>query len=455
MRMNVVGDRKGALELVGWRRELNLRLRAFDFAITAAIVAQFCACDAAHAQDVSAAPTINTAFDRTRTTAVADRIIAGYEPRGVTLGGFLLSPQLDAGVIAIDNVYVAQTNGVGDLSFEALPSFVLASQWSQNQLTLSGGEAVTRYVTHATENSNLAQIKAQGRYDIDPHLALYAYGEYRQSLVPRTQPGVLQGLKNPLFYNIADTGSRLTWTSNPVRIAVSYEYRSLDYDNISYSSGLVTPPAGLSRNQVTVTARAEYALTSDLALLVQAQGESLDYKQFAAFPIVDRSSHKHELLAGSSFEVTDFVRGEVALGFIEQQFDSPGYKNFSGFGGRAKIQFFPTGLTTAEFDLSRTLNEADNPLESSFAMTNATFKIDHELYRNVILTPSITYISDRFVQLDRTDTQLKLGFSVGWLFDHNLSLHAQYQYVHSNTNDLAAGLRFNVNVLSVILTYKI
>lgn len=432
-----------------------MKFGRLPLAIPGALAAQCCLATVACAQDVTTAPTIGTVFDRTRSTAVADRIIPGYEPRGIAVGAFLLSPQIDAGAFAIDNVYANLDNGVKDIAFELAPSLALASQWSQNQLSLTGGETSTRYVSHGSENSDLGQVKAQGRYDLDTHLALYGYGEFRQDEVARTQPGVLQGLKRPLFYNLAGAGTRVTWTSNPVKATVAYDFRSLDYNTIEYNSGFLSPPAGLSRQQATLSASGEYALTSDLALIVLGRAEAIDYKHFDGFPVLDRSSHKAELLFGSSFEFTDFVRGEVAVGFISQRFVASELKNYSGFGGRAKIQLFPTGLTTVEFDLSRTLNEADNPLDSNFTMTAATIKVDHELYRNVILTPSITYSSNNYLQIGRADTQLRIGFSARWMLDRNFTIQAQYQFVHSDTNDFAAGLRFNVNILSLNLTYRI
>jgi len=415
-----------------------------------------CNSAAALAQDVSAAPTIGTAFDRMRTTAVADRVVPGYEPRGVRLGGFLLSPELDAGALAVDNLYASPNNAKGDIGAVVSPGFALTSQWSTNFLALTGGATYIRYLSASTEDSDLYRAKVQGRYDINPELAVSAYGDYHQNQVSRTQPGNILGLAHPLTYGVLSGGGRLAWTSNRVRVAIKGDYHRVNYDNLVFNSGLVQPPMGLNRHEGKVTGTAEYAVTSDVSLLVEASTDRTAYalsEGLLARP--DRSSKKHELLIGSSFAFTDFLRGELALGYIDQQFDSPIYKNYKGFGGRLKLQLFATQLTTAEFDLSRTLNEADNPLDSNYVMTSATLKLDHELLRNVVLSPSLNYSRNSFQQIGLSETQLRAGFNAAWLLDRSLSLQAQYQHIFSWANSSRVDLNFDVNFFKITAIYKL
>ena len=387
---------------------------------------------------------------------MADRVVPGYEPRGVPLGGFLLSPELDAGIVAVDNLYASPGKAAADIAAAVSPGFALTSQWSRNLLAVTGSATYTHYLSATTEDSDLYRTRVRGRYDISPELAVSAYGDYHQDQVSRTQPGSILGLARPLSYTVLSGGGRLTWTNNRLRVAIKGDYRRVNYDNLVFNSGLVQSPLGLNRHEGIITGTAEYALTSAVSLLVQASTNRTAYTlSDGQVPGPDRSSKKHELLFGTSFEFTDFLRGELALGYIDQQFDSAVDKNYKGFGGRLKLQLFATQLTTAEFDLSRTLNEADNPLDSNYVMTSATLKLNHELFRNVVLSPSVTVSQNSFQQIGLGESQLRATFNATWLLDRSLSLRAQYQHVFSWSNSSQVGLNFNVNAFSITAIYRI
>ncbi|MBL7599222.1 outer membrane beta-barrel protein, partial [Escherichia coli] len=72
----------------------------------------------------------------------------------------------------------------------------------------------------------------------------------------------------------------------------------------------------------------------------------------------NRDSSGYEALVGVNFEVGAVARGELAVGYISQEYDSAAFSNIDGFGARAQVQWFPTELTTFTVTGSRTIEDS-------------------------------------------------------------------------------------------------
>ncbi len=409
---------------------------------------------AARAQDVSASPTVGTVFDRQRTVAVSERVQSGFEEVGKRLDGFIIYPRITAVVAFDDNVRARSQDRQSDAALSIQPSINAVSDWTRHQVGLTASAGVTRFLNLKTENTETYYVQGEGRYDAGNEVRLYGFAGLRRDVERRNAPGALRNSLKPLAYQTATGGGQLTWQGGRMRLSANGTVARVTYGDLRTFDGAVLNSRDLNRTRYQASARAEYAITADLAVLVNGSVSKIDYNLQPGSSTPDRSARRVELLGGVSFEFTDLLRGEVALGYIKQDFRSPGIRDFSGFGGRARVEYFPTRLTTVTFDASRTLQEAGNPLAPSYRRTRAAIRVDHELYRYVLISGFADYETNQFQLPQRTERRPHVGLSGQYLVDRHVTLFARYDHLRITSRPANLGLRLTDNVLSIGVLFK-
>ena len=406
----------------------------------------------ANAQDVSASPETAPDFDRDRTVAILDRAPVGFEEKGYRAGAFLILPRVEYAGMADDNVLALPRDRTGDVGVSIAPSIDAQSDWVRHQLALSASGVFTRFATLQSENSETYNLQARGRFDATGELSVTGLAGYRRSVERRSAPGALRNSVRPVTYDTVSAGGRITWRGGRLRLQAEGDLARLNYEDVTTADGTVLDSSGLDRKQSRVSSRADYAITPDLALLAVATVTDLDYKA-PAFGI-DRTSRKTEVLAGVSFEFTDLLRGEIALGYVRQHYKRGGIPNFSGLGGRIELEYYPTRLTGIKFEGSRTVREAGNPIAPSYIRTRAQLSVDHELYRRLVMSAVADYERNRYQFPARTEQRWHAGLSARYLMSRHVAVFARVDHLRVATRPSEIGRRFTENVVSLGILLK-
>ena len=126
----------------------------------------------------------------------------------------------------------------------------------------------------------------------------------------------------------------------------------------------------------------------------------------------------------------------------------------SSVAAEAKVEWFPTRLTTVTASVNRTIEESAIINSGGFLATTAGLQIDHELLRNVIITGNGTFENDAYNGIDRTDHLYSAGLSATYLLNHNVGLNVGYTYYKQTSGGLAAGPTFDLNRATVGLVLQ-
>lgn len=404
---------------------------------------------AAQAQDVSASPDAGTQFDRGRTISVASRIHAGYEERGYRMGGFLVFPRLRVLATYEDNVRAAPVDRQSDIAFTLEPSVRALSNWSRHQLGLAATGSTTRFVKLDSETAETFNVRGEGRFDAGSDMRLFGYVAYRRDVERRSALGALRDSLRPAAYNTVTAGTQLTWQGARLRVSANASAARIDYADVTLAEGVVLDTRALNRKVYQGGLRADYAVTPNMAVLLTGTLGQVDYGSPLFAQIPDRSIRRAELLGGVSFEFTDLLRGEVAIGYIDQRFTSGGAKGFSGLGGRAELEYQPTRLTSIRVDASRTIQDAGNPLAPSFRRTRFGARVDHELLRQLLLTATVDYEKAQFQLPTLTERRPHAGLSGQYLLNRHVTVFARYDHLRVTSRPASVGRRFSDNIVSV------
>ncbi|WP_309630361.1 outer membrane beta-barrel protein [Brevundimonas sp.] len=390
-------------------------------------------------------------FSRNRNTSVQQRPRRDYEAPGVRAGGFLVYPRLELSAERIDNIYATATNEVDDTVFHVRPELAIESDWNQNFLSAYARGSLNRYSDNESENTDEYGIGTSGRIDVNRQSNIGFGADFAGGFEPRTAPSAPRNAVEPTALNTAQayvSGSR---AAGYLKLSGRADWRSFDYEDGRTGAGAVIDQDGRDRDIMSVSGRVDVAVSPDTAFFFQATANDRQYDVGSSVIVPNRNSQGTEYLFGANFEISALVRGEIAAGYIEQSFDQAAFDDVSGFGARAQLEWFPSELTTINVAAGRTVEDTPVVGAGAYVANSASFSVDHELLRNVILNARLFWSRDDYEGVDREDTRVGANIGGTYLINRNLGINASFSTLDTQSDGAARDLDFTVNKLAIAL----
>jgi hypothetical protein len=421
----------------------------------------------AKAQDVNVTGDLSAAnaqapsnFNRDRNISVTQRAHPEYEALGIHLGGFMLYPKLTTNAQYNDNIFAAE-QPTADAVFQIAPSFSLNSNWSRHALNFYANGVLNRFAQNSNQDTDNYSVGGNGRLDVLRSAQVTAGFDVSRLTEARTSAGS-QGNEFPVQYRqdtVYIAGDR---EFNRLKLSGRFDWQKYDY----FDRPGNTPQDDRNHSVMTETVRGDYALSPDTALFVSIAHNSRNYELSSSpvidgvpeFPdFVDRDSNGYEVLAGANFELAALIRGEIAVGYLDQKYHAAGLQDTSGLGARGQVEWFPSQLTTVTLTGTRTVEDSAVIGSSGYLSTNLNAQVDHELLRNLILSANVGYGNDTYKEIDRDDRRYTAGFSATYLMNRRIGLKFSYSYFNQDStgvNVLPQFRKFNVNVVGLGVTLQ-
>lgn len=335
-------------------------------------------------------------YDRGRNIGVLDRLRPEYQPIGINLGGFTALPVVEARVGQTDNVYQTQTGRVDDGFISLAPRITVKSNWLVHSLRVDAGTRFLRYFKEGDRNESSWYVGGAGTYDVSSDASVSLSGRTARQYETRFSSVAIPDVResNPYQSSTARVLGKLVLARS--RIFVAGTYNRLDYKSVDLFSGGRINQDNRDRDVLRGTVHYEYGVTPDTSVSGEISYTKTNYDKPLTLLIPNRDSDEWNALVGLSFDLSALVRGSVAAGYVRRTFDAANYKKASGLSVAARLEYFPTELTTVTFAARREVEDA-NVLESSAYFANsAALRVDHELLRNLILNAAGEYEIDDY-----------------------------------------------------------
>lgn len=388
--------------------------------------------------DLAGADKTNDNFSRDRNVSVLERPHPGYEALGVNLGGFMLWPKVTASSEYNDNVFATGVNEIDDVVFQVTPQLTLTSDWPRHWLQAHASGTFNRYASETDQNSDDYSVGVDGRLDVLRTANLAGGVDFSRLTEPRTSAGT-EGQPSPVEYRLTTVYVSGARTFNRLKLSARVDWS--DYDYLDAAGNFSQDDQ--DRQVTLITGRADYAVSPDAAVFVEITGNDRSYRLSSSpiingspeFPnFVNRDAKGVGGLVGANFEIATLVRGEIGVGYQRQDYKSDVFHDYSGLGARAKVEWFPTQLTTVTFTGSRSVEDAALAGASSYLATNLGLRVDHELLRNLILSANGTYGGDDYRGIDRDDQRYGLGLSASYLMNRRVGLTLAYSHFKNDSS---------------------
>jgi hypothetical protein len=397
----------------------------------------------------------NTLFDRSRNVSVTERPKPEFQTSGVDLGGFILNPELTVGLKYHDNIFANAANKVDDVIFRVNPAAVIQSKWSRHSLRFNVSVNDNEYADNSKESYTDVTLGSDAVLDAGRGLSFGFGGQFQALNEPRTSSSSPINTIKPIKYDVASAYGSVTREVNRMRVKLAAGLRDYNYkDGIIVGSGLISEQDDRDRQVTDLNGKVEYAVSPDTSVFFQVSYNDRSYDLKPPLVQLDRDSDGYELLVGTNFDLTNVVRGEISVGYLDQNFQSPLLPNISGFAVHAAVEWFPTQLTTVGFGGSRAVEDSGLRGASGYLANRAYFRVDHELLRNFILSGEATYGLDNFRGIDREDERFGGTLSGTILLRRGIGLTAYYLYADQTSRGLRRGSDYTNNQIGISIKFQ-
>jgi len=187
----------------------------------------------------------------------------------------------------------------------------------------------------------------------------------------------------------------------------------------------------------------DYALSPSLSMYGQIVLDRNKYDALIANGQANRDSTGYMFVGGVNFDLTGLMRGSVGTGYSRRDYKSELYPDASGLSVQAKVEFFPTPLTTVGFTAQRQIQDAGLGGAGAYLDNRATMRVDHELLENLVITLDGDVARRSYEELDQRTDVISVGAAARFQMTRGLSFGGNIRYGSSTPNGNNLGNAFD------------
>jgi hypothetical protein len=284
------------------------------------------------------------------------------------------------------------------------PEFVAISDWERHALVADLRGSFTGYggtlpatvdgaASPSPTNVDRPNFNGHvdGRLDVTENTHLTAQLRMLVSTDNPGSPNIQAGLtKYPVFTSFGGTFG-FDQKFNRLEFSAGATVDRTVYQDSDLTDGTTFPNDDRNYNQYGGVGRVSYELTPALKPFVEVEGDSrvhdlpIDRDGFA------RDSTGGYAKAGTSFEFSRLLTGEISLGYSERDYVDPRLGKLDGLLTAGSLVWTATPLTTAKFISSTSIDETIVPGVSGVLTHLYTAEVDHDFRRWLTAIGKFTY----------------------------------------------------------------
>jgi hypothetical protein len=344
------------------------------------------------------------------------------------------------------------------------PEFLAVSDWERHALVADLRGSFTGYggtlpanidggVNSAPTNLDRPDFTGHvdGRLDVSRDTDITAELRLRAATDNPGSPNIQAGLSEyPVYTTI---GSTVGFDQRFNRLQVS---AGATVDRISYQQSRLTDGSTFSNddrnfNQYGGIGRLSYEVLPWLKPFAEMEGDSRVHDQRVDRGGYQRDSNGGYAKAGTSFELTRLITGEVSIGYAARNYVDPRLNRLEGFLTTASLVWSATPLTTAKFFSDTQLAETTVAGASGVLVRTYTVEVDHDFRRWLTAIGKFTFGTLDYQGFGRSDKTYALEGNLIYRMTRNLWLKGTLRRDVLDSNITGASSAGTVVMLGVRL----
>ncbi len=324
-----------------------------------------------------------------------------YAPLGVRAGSFILFPAIEL-IGGYDTNPAHVTGGQGASLYTVSPELLAQSDWSRHELKAELRGSYTGYSPDTTPTLSRPNVnaKADGRVDITRDARIDLGSRLQVGTDNPGSPNLELGLsKLPIFTTVGGNAG-LGYRFNRLDVSVKGDAERTAYQDSTFTDGTTGSNKDRNYDQYTGTLRGGYELTPGVTPFVEVSTDTRVHDLNADLEGYQRDSKGVTGKLGSTFEISQLLKGEIALGYTRRNYEDPRLTQLSGLIGNASLIWTVNALTSAKLTANSTVGESTIPGVSGVLYRDIGLQVDHSFRRWLIGSAKIGFGIDTYQGAD-------------------------------------------------------
>lgn len=350
-----------------------------------------------------------------------------YDQPGIHAGSFTIRPNLEESTGYNSNPLGA-TRARGSWALRTSPSVQVNSDWSRNKLGASLSLQDYRFFGVPSLNQTSWSAALGGGYTIGRHDLTLAYGHFsvQQSPTDITAPPA----STSVGYEVNDFRTEYAFDAGRWLFTPNAEMSMLRYGTTTIL-GTPSNQSFRDRNVFQGGIATEYVSSPGRDILLVVQGVSSRFLGAQA-GAASLSSNSAIALAGIDYQVSGNLLYRLLVGGEIRFFDAAQFKTHASPVAEADVVWTPTGVTTIDGTVTRTIEDPSQQASAGYTLTQARLAVAHEYRRNVVLQAHGAVELAEFLGSGVSQRQYGVGASATWRLNRNMQLTASYDHTSQN-----------------------
>lgn len=350
-----------------------------------------------------------------------------YASLGIRTGGLTLFPAIEQSIGYDTNPNRTQDRK-GSFVSHTEGELRLQSDWSRHELSgfLRGAYNEYPSVPEASRPEGAGRIGL--RLDVLRDTQINIEGRYLIDTQRPDSPDLASPVRTrPLIFSEGGTLG-VTQRFNRLVASIQGTIDRTDYENAQTPSGIVIDQSDRNVTQYGLRGRVGYEVTPGFIPFVEVLADTRIYDQRIDNSGFARSSDGIGGRAGTTFEITRLITGEIAAGAIDRRYDDPRLGNLTSPLLDASLVWAMTPLTTIRATASATVDETTVADARGVQTLRGLVEVSHALRRNLILTAGLTVSDYDYQGVPIEERGYGALLRAEWKLNRSVAIRASYNW---------------------------
>ncbi len=374
-------------------------------------------------------------YDTAAGVTVATREHPEYDAQGVHLGSFLITPVLQESVGYDDNV-TGTRDARGSALIETNAAVNAAGGWSDTKFAAALSVDDFEYPEQSSQGFMNWSAALGGSHDFGRDTLSIGYDHLNLNQTPRDLD--VPGLNSTIAYRVDDL--RANYHADLGRFFLQ---PGIDVSYYNFDNGMLGDQEYLQtyRDRITVSPEIvgsyEFATRRRLVVILRDTQSDFDHSP----PGQPRQNYNDaSVLGGVAYDADGIIVFRILAGYEERSFAaSDAYRFIQAPIVEAAATWTPTGLTTLTGSAARYIEDSASEATVGYTETALKLQVDHELFRNVILSAHGAYYLDDYGHAANgtgggSESFFTGGFGASYALNRNVRLAADYTFSTRNSS---------------------
>ncbi|GLH80098.1 hypothetical protein SSBR45G_50070 [Bradyrhizobium sp. SSBR45G] len=356
-----------------------------------------------------------------------------YEPKGITVGNFILKPAFEMSS-GFDSNPGRVPKGAGSGFVSVAPVLLVRSQFERHLLNADVRVGYIDYAKLRQLSRPTVDAKVNGRYDVTDTFAINGEGHVA---VDADDPGTPRFAgrfaKIPLASTVGGSAG-VTKRFEDFEVSTKAAIDRVAFQNARLTDGQIVSNADRNFVQYGSQSRVTYNLTPEIRPFVDVAVDRRVHDIAVDAEGFRRDSTGTAVEAGVTLNYADKLTGDVAVGYLTRKFQDPMLKPVNGFIADANLTYQYAKETAIMLGAKSQVVEITEPGISGVLKRDVTVGVEHQFEPWLVGTLLTGFGQDAFTGTTRVDNRYLVELGMLYKFSRLLQFRASVRREETRSN---------------------